>query len=268
MMHRLFLCLFFFSFIGRAQLIHAQIVETEDSIQNQSLQDSLTDIGGKKNTSNLIFLDDTELPDTTEIVKKKERTPLTLKIPIFLKPKKKEEPYNPKVAWVRSALIPGWGQLYNRRAWKIPIIYAGLGGLGFGFTKSISKYYFYRNFHKCALYINDNNDSTTFCTITPKMIEDGFDSELEDQYRRDRDSYRRDVDRFAIFTALWYTLNIVDAYVDAHLREFDVSDDLSMKIKPGLNFLPSIGTFSMGLDVSLNFHNRKGRLNQNRFHEK
>lgn len=147
-----------------------------------------------------------------------------------------KEPHDPKKAVRRSAIIPGWGQVYNGSAWKVPIIYAGFGTFTGFFIYWNGQYRTSRDLYICAL---DPNCST------------GDDFRDPETYRSDREFYRRYRDLQVILGAVWYTLNLVDAMVEAHLKDFDVSDDLSMKIKPALQFDPMHNRMVVGGGITL-----------------
>ena len=106
-------------------------------------------------------------------------------------------------------LIPGWGQLYNRRWWKIPIIYAGFAGIVTSIVLNNDGYREYDDAVKCK------GDTSCTTDLHPEFDINGVLSI--------RESYRRYRDLSVIICGLWYMLNAVDAYVDAHLREFNVS---------------------------------------------
>lgn len=130
-------------------------------------------------------------------------------------------PPDPNVALRRSLILPGWGQLYNRSSWKVPIIYAGFGGLGYMFAFNHREY----RYHKLAAICI----STGSCTEYPEF--DGFSQENVISIREFHRRYR---DLSVIIGALWYALNGVDAYVEAHLQPFEVGDDLSLRVKPSI----------------------------------
>jgi len=125
---------------------------------------------------------------------------------------------DPKKAWKRSLMLPGLGQAYNKKYWKIPIIYAGLTGLGYLIWFNDKNYKTYR---KALIHRTDDNDQTI----------DDFPASSIDNLKSQRDYYKRNRDLAIIVTGVWYGLNILDAYVDAHMKGFNVSDDLT--IKPG-----------------------------------
>lgn len=144
------------------------------------------------------------------------------------------KPHSPKKATIMSAIVPGSGQIYNGKWWKVPIIYGGFAGLGYLVAFNSKEY----NTYKDAYILRVDDDSTTV-DIFEGVYTDANLLELQNYYRRNRD--------FAVIGAvLLYVLNIIDANVDGHLYNFDVSEDLSMKFeaKPlmlGYNKPPGIG---------------------------
>jgi hypothetical protein len=150
--------------------------------------------------------------------------------------KSKTRVYNPGKAAMRSALIPGWGQVYNRKYWKVPIIYAALGITAGVFFYNLETYQDTRD----AYTIRYTNDTANFYKI-PDYLQPISTESL----RYYRDSYRQAMDYSILFFLLFWGLNVVDAAVDAHLKGFDVSPDLSMRFKPYLN--PASGTTGMSL---------------------
>jgi len=140
-----------------------------------------------------------------------------------------------------SAILPGLGQAYNRKIWKIPIIYAGLGGLGYLFATSNKDYNFFR---KNLIADNDDNPNTVNTTRYSS-----------DQLQILKVGARKKRDTAAIGLLIVYILNIVDANVDAHLKTFDVSDDLSIQVEPWQTIYNAgygLGT-ATGLSIKLNF---------------
>ena len=121
------------------------------------------------------------------------------------------------------ALVPGLGQIYNRKYWKVPIVYAGFGGFAYLVSFNQKYYVDYRD----AYYHSFVDDGS------PPV------NEYEEKYPQDflRDSknyYRRNRDLNYILMGVWYALSIVDAAVDAHLATWNVNDDLSMKVEPAV----------------------------------
>ena len=118
-----------------------------------------------------------------------------------------------------SAVCPGLGQIYNKKYWKPPIIYVGIGVLGYLIYDYSGQFNDYRRAYN---YRIDNN----------VLTDPTYGRYTNDQLKLLRDDARRYMQLDIILLAGLYTLNIVDAYVDAHLTEFDVNEDLSMKIRP------------------------------------
>ncbi|MDX5348572.1 MAG: DUF5683 domain-containing protein [Hymenobacteraceae bacterium] len=156
--------------------------------------------------------------DTTET--KKKRLKELESAPVAKNPKPGMS--RPAKAALFSAILPGLGQVYNQKYWKLPILYAGAGAVGYFIVDNHNQY----NQFKEAYEIRIDGDPNTV---------DEFDGRYSDNIVRARRNYfRRERDRFIIGAVLLYGLNIVDALVDAHLKDFDISDDLSMYVKPDL----------------------------------
>jgi hypothetical protein len=137
--------------------------------------------------------------------------------------------HSPRKAAIFSALLPGLGQAYNRKYWKIPIVYAGLGGLGVGVGLNHRNWRTYSD----AFRIVVNDPAISTYELDGRTYSESQLRELKNYYKRNRDM-------FIIFTGVMYLLNVIDATVDAHLFDFDVSDDLSMRIEPV--WQPNMGT--------------------------
>lgn len=137
----------------------------------------------------------------------------------------KKKTHNPKVATYLSTVLPGAGQVYNKKAWKLAIIYGGFGACYYLYDKNNTEYkkYYnelsYRNFHNDTLTLNFNNLYSNAALTAEK------------------DYYKRNRDLSIIVAGLIYVLNIVDATVDGHLYDFDVSDDLSLKLNPKFEYI-------------------------------
>jgi hypothetical protein len=142
------------------------------------------------------------------------------------KPNKDKKLSRPAKAAIMSACLPGLGQIYNRKWWKVPIVYAGLGGIG---------YFSYRNFSEYRSYLHayeyKTGDLPEGVTLTD------YETQLANKYAEGqlqtyKESYRRNFELFTILTVAWYGLNIIDAVVDGHLYTYDISDDLSLSVDP------------------------------------
>jgi len=134
----------------------------------------------------------------------------------------KSSVHSPKKASLLSAALPGAGQFYNKKYWKIPIVYIGFGALAYsaGFNSR-----FYRSYKNELI---NRQQNTGNLNLELERYSDANLDELQSFYRRNRDlSY--------IGMALLYMINIVDATVDAHLFDFDMSDNLSLRISSNEN---------------------------------
>ncbi|MDB5261239.1 MAG: hypothetical protein JWQ14_520 [Adhaeribacter sp.] len=132
----------------------------------------------------------------------------------------------PGKAALMSAIVPGLGQAYNKSYWKIPLIYAGGAALGYYLHYNHQQYLRFRKAYELR---TDGLDSTVdrYATIykQPETLSKG------------RDTYRRWRDYTFLYSALFYGIYVSEAYVYAHLKDFDISDELSMRVQPDL--LPS-----------------------------
>lgn len=135
--------------------------------------------------------------------------------------------HNPNTAVRRSLILPGWGQVYNRRIWKVPIIYAGLGTFGYFIVDNNQQFHRFKNEALARL------DSNSTRLPDPELADLDITNVLAV-----REYHRKYRDMNIIFAALWYTLQAVDAYVDGHMAQFDVSDELSMRLGPAVDFHP------------------------------
>jgi len=159
------------------------------------------------------------------------------------------EAHSPKGALWRGAVLPGWGQYYNRQYLKIPVVYLGLGGLTGAALYTNSRYLLYRHAYLFTARVDtagtpifsqyaDDYDQLIEelglppeSSLTPEEVESRR-ARLEGGFRNQRDSLRRNRDLLYIGIGLWYGLSLLDAYVSAHLLEFDVSEDLSISFYP------------------------------------
>lgn len=155
---------------------------------------------------------------------------------------------DPKKAF-RFAIIPGGGQIYNRKLWyiKLPIVY---GALGFGVERIITngKYYrFFRDIYQLRIQENKLGLKTFDYSLFPRA------AEAETDYiRRNRDSFDKNFQQSYALTAILYLLSGVEAFTTAHLLNFDVSDDLSLRLKPSFEGGTPYGQ-TVGLGISLSF---------------
>ena len=147
--------------------------------------------------------------------------------------------HSPKKAALYSAILPGLGQAYNKKYWKIPVLYAGEGVMWYFIIDNNRQYQTYKNAYRIRL----DGDSTTIDQFT--------DTYADEDLRLLKNFYRRNRDLSYIVAGMIYVLNIVDASVDAHLFYFNVSDDLSLKISPAFSPVPN--NYFAGVNLRLNF---------------
>jgi len=175
--------------------------------------------------------------------------------------------HSPQRASYYSMVIPGLGQIYNKKYWKVPVIYAGFGTLVYLVKFNSSRFTKYINAY--GDFIDNDTLTTSYLTIINErgLDEREFVKELyENEGTYDpskyewfknalilnKDYYRRNRDLSYIGIGLWYILNIVDASVDAHLFDYDISDELTLHIEPEL-FPTSRYTHTMGIKFSFRF---------------
>lgn len=133
----------------------------------------------------------------------------------------KKNSHSPRSAALMSAVLPGLGQVYNKKYWKVPILYAGFGATLYSIKVNNDRYVRYRDAYRLRV---DNDPATV----------DNYPQYSDENLITLKDFYRRNRDLSYIITAGIYLLNIVDASVDAHLFTFDVSDDLSLNVSPSV----------------------------------
>lgn len=148
------------------------------------------------------------------------------------KPVKRWIPDSNKSLWM-AMVLPGAGQIYNRKYWKLPIIYGGFVGCAYALTWNTKMYNDYSQAYHDIMSDNPNNDS--YKDFIPPYVD--IESNLEyyqNTFKNAKDIYRRQRD-LSIFAFIGvYLLSVIDAYVDAELSDFDISKDLSLKLEPTL----------------------------------
>lgn len=164
--------------------------------------------------------------------------------------RKKINPLAPSKAAFYSAVLPGLGQIYNRRYWKVPIVYAVIGTGVYAYTYNDDLYDRFRTAFKRrqAGFTDDefydiNGDNPI-----------GADPDLDaDDLERQQENYQRDRDLALVITIAMYALNIIDANVDAHLKQFNIDEDLSMDFKPYLELNPITNNPNYGIAFTIKF---------------
>ncbi|MGQ0739438.1 MAG: DUF5683 domain-containing protein [Bacteroidota bacterium] len=153
--------------------------------------------------------------------------------------------HSPKKAALRSAILPGWGQIYNKKYWKLPIVYGALGTSGGIFFYNLKQYRDTRFAYRVKYNMRVNRTDSALYS----QIRDNLKPIDEEALRFYRNQFRRDIDYSALFIILLWGLNVVDAAVDAHLKSFDVSPDLSLRIRPGYSELARTNGISIVLTI-------------------
>jgi len=150
--------------------------------------------------------------------------------------------YSPKRAIFRSALVPGWGQATNKKYWKIPIVYGALGTSAYLFFWNLDQYRDAKTAYRLAI---DNDPSNDF------QIKEPYYSVRNQPARilAFRNEVRQNVDYSVLIFILFWGLNVADAAVDAHLKTFDVNDDLSIQFKPGYSPLAKTNGLSLVVNI-------------------
>lgn len=159
---------------------------------------------------------------------------------------------NPKKATMLSAAIPGAGQIYNRQWWKVPILYAGIGTIGYFIYWNNDAYVSYRNAY--VDFVDDDPTTNRYEDVIPEGYVITDDDWFEDAVENRKDSYRRDRDLCIICMVGLYALNILEAHVAANLYDFDVSDNLSMKIVPDIEYDFMSNQPMLGLCIRFNIN--------------
>jgi len=168
---------------------------------------------------------------------------------------------SPKKASIYAALFPGLGQVYNRKYWKLPIVYGGYAGLIYVLGWNNNNYKdFFQGYRIIAQYGSAAGLKTEERSFLDNLIKNpsvSLDNPatfkyIATQLKSGKDYYRRNRDLTIIGIAALHVLSIIDASVDANLFDFDISDDLSMRVEPMPINLGS-QNYVMGLNVAINF---------------
>ena len=215
------------------------------TIKTDSLSASVNDSVAKIITAvDSANLNRTVFPDSTGKKKKEKRDWSTWRL-------------SAKRAMWLAIVIPGAGQIYNRKYWKLPIVYGGFLGCLYAIRWNNQMY---QDYSQAYMDIMDNDPNTQSYneflhlgnTITPENTE-----RYQDLFRRRKDYYRRYRDLSVFCLIAVYALSVIDAYVDASLSEFDISQDLSFKVEPAIinngSSLNPLKSSSVGIQCSINF---------------
>lgn len=151
---------------------------------------------------------------------------------------------NPRKAALLSLVLPGAGQVYNKRWWKLPLVYGALGAAVGWELYNLDVYREARDNYKWKVDGDPN-------TVPLPEYERASDASV----RAFRDQWRRNTERSSIVLGLAYMLCATDAFVDAHLKQFDVSDDLSLRLVPQAT--PAPGGAQIGLGIRLQWRTER-----------
>lgn len=211
---------------------------------------------------NIAYTDSAWTADSLAMMSEEVEVPIEL-LPDSLVPKKRAKrdwatwkPNAKKAMWL-ALVIPGAGQIYNRKYWKLPIIYGGFVGCAYAMRWNNMMY---RDYSQAYLDIMDDDPQTQSYNqflhlgnqITPENTQ-----RWQEIFRKRKDRYRRwrDMSFFCMIGV--YALSVIDAYVDASLSEFDISPDLSLRVAPAISNqktdLTGSRQTSVGVSCSLNF---------------
>ena len=158
-----------------------------------------------------------------------------------------------RVVWM-AAIIPGYGQILNRKYWKLPIVYGGFLGCAYAVSWNSGMYQTYLNAYRDILSGDPANASYLQLIPTGRTVDSyGGTEAFKAILKSKQENYRRYRDLSIIATVAYYALTIVDAFVDAQLYDFDISPDLSMRVQPTLlkNDFGAPNTLGMQCSISL-----------------
>lgn len=156
------------------------------------------------------------------------------------------------------SIVPGMGQIYNRKYWKLPIVYGALMGCTYAITWNNKNYQDYKQAYFDILS-SDPVKNNSWMDFIPNETEEGKLSYItntdfiNNKLKRQKDYFRRYRDMSILITIGVYALSIIDAYVDAQLFDFDISPDLSMRVEPTYTPRTSYSSHTYGLNCSIKF---------------
>ena len=155
---------------------------------------------------------------------------------------------DPQRALWMALVIPGGGQIYNRKYWKLPIVYGCFVGVTYAIVWTSNQYSDYMRGYKEACDVDPNTNYHL------KLLPAGYPENQAEQYMLTQlNSFRRYRDLCIVAGVAVFALSVIDAYVDAQLANFDVSPDLSMKIRPKFDTVYNTGETAVGCQVQFNF---------------
>ena len=220
-------------------------VQTESALQRVSVADSLAiaDSIAAENKKRLLEMTSSTTPQVSPTPTDSINGALNKKVFI---------PNPTKATWL-ALVIPGGGQIYNRKYWKLPIIYGGFAGCAYALTWNNKMYKDYMQAYKDAALGNWEANSI-HDLLPPGYLDRTPKTQITETLRKRKDTYRRyrDLSIFAFIGV--YLISVIDAYVDAELSNFDITPDLSMRVEPAvINSQYSIGSSNKSVGVQCSF---------------
>lgn len=219
--------------------------QTESALQRVSAADSLAlaDSIAAENKKRLLEMTSSTTPQVSPTPTDSINGALNKKVFI---------PNPTKATWL-ALVIPGGGQIYNRKFWKLPIIYGGFAGCAYALTWNNKMYKDYMQAYKDAALGNWEANSI-HDLLPPGYLDRTPKTQITETLRKQKDTYRRyrDLSIFAFIGV--YLISVIDAYVDAELSNFDITPDLSMRVEPAvINSQYSIGRSNKSVGVQCSF---------------
>ena len=163
--------------------------------------------------------------------------------------------HSPHKASFYAAILPGLGQIYNKKYWKVPLIYGGIAGVAYGIHFNSKYYKDYRRAYRDFI-VRDPNNTSYLQFVPPGISIDDIHGKhsawFQNALKNKKNYYKRYRELSYIGLGLIYVAQIIDATVDAHFFNFDISDDLSLNIQPAL-IAPQAEQSAVGLQFNFNF---------------
>lgn len=234
-------------FVGSIDMYAQQAKNKRQGIS----QDSLT-IQTSSADKNAILIDSLNKRELQRLESPIDTSQLALQAGNTPFPKERFIPNANKAVWL-ALVFPGGGQIYNRKYWKLPLVYGGFVGCTYALNWNSKMY---KDYSQAYLDIMDDDPNTNsyedFLPLNSNIA--GQETRYKELFKKRKDLFRRQRD-LSIFCFIGvYLLSVIDAYVDAELSDFDISKDLGLKIEPTIiNDKKTRNFNSLGLQCSLKF---------------
>ncbi len=167
-----------------------------------------------------------------------------------------EKVHSPHKATIYSAVFPGLGQIYNKKYWKLPFLYGGIGGVSYAIHFNTKYYKIYRSAYR-DFRIRDPGNNSYIGLIPPGLTVEQVHGQYSQWFIRALENkkkyYKRYRDLSYIGMAAIYVVNIIDASIDAHFFNFDISDDLSFWVEPAYLQPQPQSNGTLGLQLKFQF---------------